>query len=636
MTEPHSADIRQYLTTAYGDEDLTTFCFDYFRDVYDNFTTGMTKGQKIQLLLDRCQRREAIPDLLVALERDRSEQYRKRFGAPAVEARPVSPQPARDPRQVFISHTHEDTDFAHRLAADLQKNGWRVWLAPDSIRPGEKWVEAIERGLEESSVFAVLLTPAAVKSRWVKTETNLAIEMEHQDILRFIPVEIEICSLPLVWRAYQRIPLAGEYGDGLAVLLAALRGQTEDDTPPSAIPTPTVETGGKDSEQPAAPAHPSVAGERRVAAPPPRLQVISDSDAQKQLRARLTAANPATRAETARDLGRLRVADAETITALLRLYPTDPADAPRHAALEALLALGRHADVGMVWVPAGEFLMGSADDDREAESDEKPQHRIYLPAYALDRTPVTNAQYRRFIEAGGYANSAYWKEATAAGRWKDSAYIDYDNKPRAQPYYWGDAKLNSDQQPVVGVSWYEALAYLRWAGKRLPTEAEWEKAATWEVVDKETGRQGNKETGKQEPALSQSKGDKGRKRRYPWGDEWDPKKCNTEESRIKKTTPVGNYSPAGDSPCGAADMAGNVFEWCSSANRNYPYDPDDGREDLGGGDTVIRVLRGGSWYTDRKWARGAYRHWGNPWGRDINWGFRGCCSTSSPSGGSGS
>jgi formylglycine-generating enzyme required for sulfatase activity len=95
------------------------------------------------------------------------------------------------------------------------------------------------------------------------------------------------------------------------------------------------------------------------------------------------------------------VADPATVAALLRLYPADPADAPRHAALEALLALGRAADVSMVFVPAGEFLMGSADDDREADDDEKPQHKVYLPAYYLDRTPVTNAQYRRFIQAGG-------------------------------------------------------------------------------------------------------------------------------------------------------------------------------------------------------------------------------------------
>lgn len=345
------------------------------------------------------------------------------------------------------------------------------------------------------------------------------------------------------------------------------------------------------------------------------------------LRANLTHSDPATRVEAARSLGRLAAADEETVAALLRLYPADPADAARHAALEALLALNRHADVGMVLVPAGEFLMGSAGDDRDAEKDEKPQHRIYLPAYYLDRTPVTNAQYRRFIDAGGYASATYWKEAIAAGRWKDGAYLDYyqDNKPRSEPIYWKDVKWNSDQQPVVGVTWYEALAYARWAGKRLPTEAEWEKAASWAEEQGSGGARGQ-----------------GRKRRYPWGDAWDPKRCNTKEAGPGKTTPVGAYSPAmhpelvegGDSPYGAADMAGNVFEWCSSAYKSYPYDPNDGREDLSGGDNVIRILRGGSWYTDRKWARGAYRGRNNPRLRDDLRGFRCCCSTSSLVGGS--
>ncbi len=370
--------------------------------------------------------------------------------------------------------------------------------------------------------------------------------------------------------------------------------------------------------------------QRRAAASALGRIAAAEPETLRTLRANLRDPDPAARAEAARALGRLGAADDETVAALLRLYPADPADAARHAALEALLALGRYADVGMVLVPAGEFLMGSADDDRDAEDREKPQHRVYLPAYALDRTPVTNAQYRRFIEAGGYANPTYWKEASAAGRWKDGAYLDYyqDNKPQIEPRYWKDANFNGDQQPVVGVTWYEALAYARWAGKRLPTEAEWEKAASWEVGDSETRRQGDTGT--------RRAGDQGRKRRYPWGDEWDAKRCNTEESGIKKTTPVGTYSPAGDSPYGAADMAGNVFEWCSSAHKSYPYDPNDGREDLGGGNEVIRISRGGSWYTDRKWVRGACRNWHYPRARLTNGGVRGCCSTSSLVSGSGS
>ena len=104
-----------------------------------------------------------MPNLLAALERDRPDQYRKRFGSGG-RRNPVPRATAarRDPRQVFISHAHEDAEFAHRLAADLAARGWRVWIAPDSIRPGEKWVDAINRGLEECGVFLVALTPAAV------------------------------------------------------------------------------------------------------------------------------------------------------------------------------------------------------------------------------------------------------------------------------------------------------------------------------------------------------------------------------------------------------------------------------------------------------------------------------------------
>jgi len=147
------------------------------------------------------------------------------------------------------------------------------------------------------------------------------------------------------------------------------------------------------------------AAQRRAAAAALGRIAAATPETVRTLRANLAHPDPAARAEAARALARLAAADDETVAALLRLYPADPADIARHAALEALLALGRHADVGMVLVPAGEFLMGSADDDRDAEDDEKPQHRVYLPAYALDRTPVTNAQYRRFIEAGGVCES---------------------------------------------------------------------------------------------------------------------------------------------------------------------------------------------------------------------------------------
>lgn len=302
----------------------------------------------------------------------------------------------------------------------------------------------------------------------------------------------------------------------------------------------------------------------------------------------LADADPRVRAEAALALGRLGTVEDATAAALRRVYETDAADAARHAALDALLAVGRAAEVGMVGVPAGEFLMGSADADRLAHEGEKPQHRLYLPAYYIDRAPVTNAQYRGFMAAGGYANPTYWSEAAAAGYWQTGRYR------HDQPRYWDDPQWNSDQQPVVGVDWYEALAYARWSGKRLPTEAEWEKAAR--------GTDG---------------------RIYPWGDAWDTARLNSQASGLGRTTPVGQFSPAGNSPYGAVDMAGNVWEWCSTrVGGAYPYTPDDGREDLSGGDSVWRTLRGGSWFVARDRARAAVRLRYVPNFRDSSYGFR--------------
>ncbi len=218
----NTADIRRFLIEAFSDEELSTLCFDFFPEVSDDFAVGITKGQKIQLLIEYCQRREVVPNLLAALQRVRPEQYEKRFPLIPQQVPPESPKLQRDPKQVFISHAHEDAEFAHRLAGDLQQHDWRVWIAPESIRPGEKWVEAINRGLEESGAFALVLTPAAIKSRWVKDETNVAIELEHEGRVRFVPLDVENCDVPPLWRAYQRVSFCSDYVSGLRSLVFAL------------------------------------------------------------------------------------------------------------------------------------------------------------------------------------------------------------------------------------------------------------------------------------------------------------------------------------------------------------------------------------------------------------------------------
>ena len=143
-----------------------------------------------------------------------------------MEQAPTQAQVERNPRQIFISHAHEDADFAQRLASDLQERGWPVWIAPNNIRPGEKWVEAISRGLDECGIVALVLTPQATQSRWVQSETSVAIDLEHKGRVHFVPLELKPAEVPALWRAYQRLPFGRGYAAGLEALLAALATST--------------------------------------------------------------------------------------------------------------------------------------------------------------------------------------------------------------------------------------------------------------------------------------------------------------------------------------------------------------------------------------------------------------------------
>jgi formylglycine-generating enzyme required for sulfatase activity len=220
----------------------------------------------------------------------------------------------------------------------------------------------------------------------------------------------------------------------------------------------------------------------------------------------------------------------------------------------------------LVPVPVGEFTMG--EDDKS--------HRVALGEYSIGKYPVTNAQFRRFVDDGGYSDKH--KDLWTPAGW------DFREKNKIEkPKWWDSPQWNYDNHPVVGVSWYEAVAYCNWLTKtnaggrtfRLPTEAEWEKAA---------------------------RGDNGRK--WPWGNDSEDEKANTRECGIGQTTAVGLF-PHGASALGILDLAGNVAEWCSSAHVDYPYIADDGRECLEG--NAERCVRGGSWRYGLSLARCTYR-----------------------------
>jgi ergothioneine biosynthesis protein EgtB len=239
----------------------------------------------------------------------------------------------------------------------------------------------------------------------------------------------------------------------------------------------------------------------------------------------------------------------------------------------------------MVEIPPGEFMMGSNAID--AQDNERPAHQVYLDTYWIDRYPVTCRQYREFMTTGGYQNRQWWSEE--GWQWLKAN--------STQPLYWSDSK-DWDNHPVCGVSWYEAEAYANFAGKRLPTEAEWEKAASWHVA-------------------------KGQKITYPWGEARPNKRFGNYDSLIGQTTPVNAYSD-GQSPYGCYDMLGNVWEWTASwfagydRFTSYPY-PGYSQTYF---DQQHRVLKGGSWAT-RSWGlRASFRNWYHPWVRQILAGFR--------------
>jgi formylglycine-generating enzyme required for sulfatase activity len=351
--------------------------------------------------------------------------------------------------QIFISYSHKDSGYAHRLAEELEQKGFSVWI-DDRIDYGTQWPDVIEEQLDDCGAFVVIMSPRSKKSDWVQNELS---------------------------RAKRK---------GKKVFPLLLEGEE---------PWLSVEVT-------------QYVDVRDSGLPPERFY----RELARVLGVRVTPPEPA----------HVTMPEPVPPTVIERVKPVEPE---------------------MIIIPAGEFLYG------------EKKKKVTLPEFWIDKTPVTNAEYARFVAATGRKPPEHWKGETPPKKIAD--------------------------HPVVDVSWHDAVAYAEWAGKRLPTEEEWEKVA---------------------------RGSDGRE--YPWGDGFDKNRCNTEESGIGKTTPVGQYSPQGDSPYSCVDMVGNVWEW--TASDHY---------------FGSKVLRGGSWYSNHRNARCTARDWDYPRYRDDNWGFR--CARSS-------
>lgn len=255
---------------------------------------------------------------------------------------------------------------------------------------------------------------------------------------------------------------------------------------------------------------------------------------------------------------------------------------------------------GMVYVPAGHVEMGSSEAEiaramemfKSAENtepirnwfdDETPKHRVWVGAYYLDKHEVTNREFMKFVRAGGYKKKIFWSDE---GRnW-------LHNKQVTTPECFDDTRFNDPDHPIVCINWYEASAYAKWAGKRLPTEAEWERAA---------------------------RGDDNRS--FPWGNDISPKNGHRlnyhpggetqDKDGYRFTAPVASY-PNGVSPFGILQMAGNVWEWCedwygenyyAKSQKKNPTGPRKGKE---------KIVRGGSWLNSIVSIRTTYRSYVDP------------------------
>lgn len=237
-------------------------------------------------------------------------------------------------------------------------------------------------------------------------------------------------------------------------------------------------------------------------------------------------------------------------------------------------------------IPGGEFYMGS--DAAEALDNERSRHLCYLEAYAIDRYPVTCGQYRDFMASGGYQNPDWW--SVEGWKWLKVHLVD-------RPLYWSENPAFNNH-PVCGVSWYEAEAYCNFTGKRLPSEAEWEKAASWDAANQTN-------------------------RTYPWGEAPPNASLCNHGNNLANTSPVDAF-PKGASATGCCDMLGNVWEWTASTFDAYPgfesY-PYKGYSQVYF-DGEHRVLKGGSWATFPQAMRSSFRNWYYPGVRQIIAGFR--------------
>jgi serine/threonine-protein kinase len=516
------------------------------------------------------------------------------------------------PLRVFLCHASQDKPAVWNLYRYLKQRGVQPWLDQADLLPGQNWEVEIPKALFASDVILVCLSKNSInKEGYVQKEIAFALDKaleKPEGTIFIIPVKLEQCEVPRRVGMYQWVDYFRTDGRRRLLLSLDLRSaELGEDVAPVILedtrrrkPAPKPVSDAAEREDAEKAAREKAAREaaeklaRQTAEREATEQRVHDKAGQEakekaereelaRRQTRITAAPekaqpspPAPKGAVSKLLQSILVAIFALggvillgllfwgISALLNNQPvippepgtatlTSPARTPTATHTPPPPTFTPAPGIGstmisekdsmiLVFVPAGEFTMGS-----DVSSDAYPIHQVYLDAFWIDQTEVTNAMYAKCVSDGGceppLSSSSYSRNS-----------------------YFGNSEF--DDYPVIHVTWNQAKAYCEWAGRRLPTEAQWEKAAR--------GTDG---------------------RTYPWGEEISCNNANyydyySERYCVGDTSKVHSYE-SGKSPYGAYDMAGNVWEWVSSLHMDYPYAADDGRENLSA--SGWRVLRGGAW-----------------------------------------
>ena len=482
--------------------------------------------------------------------------------------------------QVFISYSRKDLDFIEQLASDLKETGLSVWYDLSGLDGGARWSREIEKAIRASQYVLVVLSPDSVASKWVEEEFLYASELDK----KIVPLFYRQCSLPFGYRTLHFVNVQGDnYRQNFGEILRALDTEPVVQKKPDEIEQEELarkqaeERARQERERQEREAAEMAARERA------KREEAERRATQKDVRAK-TFSQSVTKLKSIirnsvpvlRIIGILGViailfwGGSWALPKIIAAIPTPKASEtlPPVSDTPAQIDLSKEITdsygIEMVLIPKGEFVMGS---DR-GEDDEKPAHVLVLPDFYIDKYEVTNSLYKKCVDA----------EICAVPKFSGS---------KTRSTYYGNSRF--DNYPVIYVDLYMAKAYCKWRGARLPTEAEWEKAAR----------------GKDE-------------RTYPWGEGIDLSYANFLGFRTD-TASVGEYSK-GISPYGAYDMAGNVWEWVSSRYMPYPYNRPGDREDMNVPD--YHVKRGGSWKSGNLDLRSSDRQRGYPTNISDDTGFR--------------